>query len=200
MKVKHTPLDQYDLVYDDYIDKVTPRYAPRIGRFVIRFAELEHTLDISIADFLFDRSHELGYMVIEGNTLNNKIELFRKLFHGHTKYLHPSQLDKFQQLVRRLHEARVFRNYVAHANWRTLERSGYVRTRVSEKEGEVIFKKVRITPAVIDAWIRRVERLDGLLDEFVERASQAPPLFEMKKGRAERVPVDLPGRTGTVPT
>lgn len=168
MKVKQESLEQYDLVYGDYIDKVARRYEPRIGRFFIRFSELERTLDIAIIERLSDRSHDVGYLVIEGYSLNNKIELFRRLFHAYTKFLSPSRMKKFQNLVKRLHDARIFRNYVAHANWRTLERSGYVRTRVSEKEGEIVFKKVRITPSVLDAWHRRIDRLDELLDEFVE--------------------------------
>jgi hypothetical protein len=173
MKLKQNPLDQYDLVYGDYIDKVARRYEPRIGRLFIQFSELEHTLDIAIVERLFDRSHDLGYLVIEGSSLNNKIELFRKLFHSYTKHLLPVRMKKFQNIVKRLHEARIFRNYVAHANWRTLDKSGYVRTRVSEKEGEIIFKKVRITPSVLEAWHRRIERLHELLDEFVEEAQQA---------------------------
>jgi hypothetical protein len=170
MKVKSEALEQYDLAYSGYVDKVARQYEARIGRLFIRFSELEHDLDIAIADHLPDRSHELGYLVLEGYNLHNKIELFRKLLHTHTKLLRPSQLKKFQSIVKKLHEARIFRNYVAHANWRTLERSGYVRTRVSEKEGEVVFKKVRVTPAVLDAWCRRIDRLDELLHEFVEES------------------------------
>jgi hypothetical protein len=171
VKVKSESLEQYDLVYGDYIDKVARRYEARIGRLLIRFSEVEHTLDIAIAERISDRSHELGYMVLDGLNLNNKIELFRKLLHSYTQLLQPSRLKTFQSIVKKLHEARVFRNYVAHANWRTLERSGYVRTRVTEKEGAILFKKVRITPSVLEAWCRRIERLDALLYEFVE-ASQ----------------------------
>jgi hypothetical protein len=168
MKVKSESLDQYDLVDGGYIDKVARRYEARIGRLLIRFSELEHNLDIAIADRLSDRSHELGYLVLEGYSLHNKIELFRKLLHPHVQLLLPSRMNKFQSIVRKLHEARIVRNYVAHANWRTLERSGYVRTRVGEKEGDIVFKKVRITPSVLEAWYRRIDRLDGLLYDFVE--------------------------------
>ena len=170
MKVKSESLEQYDLVYGDYIDKVARRYEARIGRLFIRFSELEHTLDIAIAERLSDRSHDLGYMVLDGVSLNNKIELFRKLLHSYTKLLRPSRLKTFQSIVKRLHEARVFRNYVAHANWRSLEKSGYVRTRVTEKDGDIVFKKVRVTPSVLEAWCLRIERLDALLYEFVEES------------------------------
>jgi hypothetical protein len=75
MKVKSESLEQYDFASGDYIDKVARRYEARIGRFLIRFSELEHTLDIAIAEWLSDRSHQLGYMVLEGYSLNNKIQL-----------------------------------------------------------------------------------------------------------------------------
>jgi hypothetical protein len=168
MKVKSESLEQYDLVDGDYIDKVARRYEARIGRLLIRFSALEHDLDIAIAECLSDRSHDLGYIVLEGYSLNNKIELLRMLLHSYTKLVVPSRLKELQSIVKKLHEARIFRNYVAHANWRTLEKSGYVRTRVSEKDGDIVFKKVRVTPAVLDAWYRRIVRVDEMLNEFVE--------------------------------
>lgn len=170
MKVKSESLDQYDLVTDDYIDKVARRYESRIGRLFIRFSELEHNLDIAIVEHVSDRSHDLGYMVLDGLSLYNKIELFRRLLHSYTKHVRPSRLKSFPSIVTKLHEARTFRNYVAHANWRTLETSGYVRTKVTEKEGDIVFKKVRVTPSVLDAWVRRIDRLDALLYEFVEES------------------------------
>lgn len=173
MKLKPDPLEQYDLVCDDYIDKVASKYAPKIGKIFIQFSDLEHTLDITIIERLFDRSHDLGYLVIEGSSLNNKIELFRKLFSQYIKQIKPNRTKKFLNMVKRLHEARLFRNHIAHANWRTLDNSGYVRTKVSEKAEEIIFKKVRITPSALDAWLRRIERLNELLYEFTTEIEQA---------------------------
>lgn len=171
MKIKQEQIEQYDLVYSDYIDKVKLKYAPKIGKFLIQFNSLEYKLDLSIVENISDRSHELGYLVVEGNNLNNKIELFRKLYHVRIKYIHPKKLKNLTLIVKRLNEARIFRNYISHANWETLERSGYVRTRVVEKNGDIIFKKVRITPKVIDAWIRRVDRLTEQLYNFAEEAN-----------------------------
>src|SRR5687767_724643 len=112
MKVKSEALDQYDSVYGDYIDKVARRYEGRIGRLFIRFSELEYTLDIAIAEYLSDRSHDLGYMVLDGLNLYNKIELFRKLLHGYTRHVRPNRMKTFKGIVTKLHEARTFRNYV----------------------------------------------------------------------------------------
>ena len=168
MKVKQEQIEQYDWGSSDYLEKVESKYAPKIGLFFIQFSALESTLDIATVEHISDRSHDLGYLVLEGNNLHNKIELFRKLSHVYTMYTRPRRLKRLSVLVKRLHEVRIFRNHLSHANWSTLERTGYVRTKVVEKEGEITFKKVRITPHVIDAWTRRVERLHRQLDNFVE--------------------------------
>jgi hypothetical protein len=176
MKVKHERFsEQYDHVFGEYIDKVKTKYAAGIGLFLIRFSSLEHTLDTCILDLLSDREHSSGYILIEGISPNSKIDLFRKLFHAFIRHMHPRRAAKLRALsalVKRLHAARVFRNYLAHANWNTLDNTGYVRTKVDEKDGEVIFKKVRITPKVIKAWIRRVLELERRLDHFAEDIGQ----------------------------
>jgi hypothetical protein len=168
MKVKHDKLEQFDYVDSDYIEKAEDRYAPWIGLFMIRFSELEHTLDTAIANHFMDSAHEMGYLVIEGLTLNNKIELFRKLFHQFARLLVPKRLVRLKRIVKNLHDLRVFRNYLAHANWSTLDKTGYVRTRIGEKDGEIILKKVRITPAKIEVWIRRIEKVNEDLDEYAD--------------------------------
>jgi hypothetical protein len=166
-------LEQFDHVFGEYIEKVKIKYASRIGLFFIRFSALEHRLDICLAERISDREHHSGYIVIEGMPLNGRIELFRKLFAGFVKGTHPRYTAKLKVIVKRLHAARIFRNYVAHANWSTLENTGYVRTRIDENDGEVVFKRVRITPKVITAWIQRVVTLECQLDEFVESTGHA---------------------------
>ena len=174
MKVRRDPfLEQYDYVLGEYIEKVKSKYAPRIGLFFIRFSALEHTLNICIADRLLDRTHQFGYIVIEGMTLNGKIELFRKLFQGFLKGAHRKHTVRLRVLVKKLHAARVFRNYVSHANWNTLEHTGYVRTRIDEADGDLVFKQVRVTPKVINAWIRRVVELERRLEDFAESVQDA---------------------------
>ena len=169
MKVRRDQFsEQYDYVLSEYIEKVKSKDASRIGLFLIRFSSLEHTLVVCIADRLLDRSHRFGYIVIEGMLLNGKIEIFRKLYQAFVRDANPKYSGSVRVLVTRLHAVRVFRNYLAHANWKTLEHSGYVRTRIDESDGEIIFKKVRITPKVINAWIRRVTELERRLDDFAE--------------------------------
>lgn len=172
MKVKQDRLEQYDYPDGEYLDKVRRRYVAPIGKFLIGFSSLEHSLDIHIAESFIDDAHEYGYLIIEGSSLCNKIDLFRKLFQMRLRYMKPRHLVKLAAILKRLHAARVFRNYIAHANWVSLEKSGYVRTKIDEKDGEVVLKKVRITPIIIGSWIKRVERLENDLYEFVEKCGE----------------------------
>lgn len=172
MKIKQDRLDQYDYPTGEYLDSVRRRYIGRIGKFMIAFSSLEHSLDIHIAECFMDDAHEYGYLVIEGSSLNNKIDLFRKMLQMRLRYLKPNQLGKLKVILNRLNAAKTFRNYIAHANWLSLEKTGYVRTKVDEKDGEVVLKKVRITPSVIDVWVNRIERLETDLDSFVEKSKQ----------------------------
>lgn len=172
MKVKQDKIEQYDYSDGEYLAKVRRRYFAPIGRFLIAFSSLEHSLDIHIAESFIDDAHEYGYLIMEGRSLCGKIDLFRKLFQMRLRYLKPGRLGKLNIILKRLHSVRVFRNYIAHANWESLEKSGYVRTKIDEKEGEVVLKKVRITPIVIGSWIKRVERLENDLYEFVEKCGE----------------------------
>lgn len=166
MKIKQESLEQYDYVDGEYIEKVKKRYAHRIGLFMIRFSELEHTLDTALAEHFMDDAHEMGYLVIEGLSVNNKIELFRKLCQQFARLLAPKKLPRLKRLIKRLHDLRVFRNYLAHANWSSLDKTGYVRTRIDEKDGEIVLKKVRMTPDKIETWIRRIDVATEDLDDF----------------------------------
>jgi hypothetical protein len=165
-------VEQFDYVDGGYIEKVKAKYAPRIGLFLIRFSSLEHALDIHLAERLSDRAHHFGYVLIEGMRLDSKIKLFRKLFLGFVKATNPKFAANVETIVKRLHAARTFRNYVAHANWNSLQNNGYVRTKIDASDGEVVFKRVRISPKVINAWTRRVIALEKKLDEFVEKTGE----------------------------
>ena len=173
MRFKTESMEQYDYPSEEYLDKVRGKYEPQIGRFLIDFSVLEHTLNVCIAELFIDDMHEHGYLIIAGNTLYGRIELFRKLLLSRLRYTRPKLTNRLKALVKRLHETRVFRNYLVHANWSTLKNTGYVRTRFDEQDGQVVLKNVRIKPATIKAWSNRVRKLDLDLFEFAEVANSA---------------------------
>jgi hypothetical protein len=175
VKIKTQPLsEQYDYGAGEYFERAAPRYSRRVGLFLNRCSALEHDLDLATAEFISSRSHQIGYLFLESLSLNARIELFRKLLEARLSddRLPARHLRELRRIVKQLHDLRVFRNRVAHANWATLGPSGYVRTKVQEKAGAIHFQTVRITPAVLVAWTRRLVKPQARLEVFCETVGQ----------------------------
>lgn len=175
MKVDDEVLEQYDYSSNDYLEDVVDDYSPLIGLFLIRFSELEHELNYGIAEILHSRTHEVGYVVIGNLTTRNKIELFYKFFLRLVSVTERSKLKvKLGLIKRELEELNNFRNKLVHADWLTLNKEGSVRTKivVDNKEGFVVFKRVKILPRTIRKKIKEIEKLTRALEEFVEVSQQ----------------------------
>ena len=66
IETKYEELEQYDSRWDDEImEKKEKRYASHIGSFLIWFSNLEHSLDIELANLISERSHDDGYIIIK---------------------------------------------------------------------------------------------------------------------------------------
>lgn len=164
-------LEQYDLSTDEYLYKVEDKYAPLVGVFLFRFSELEHTLNLEIAELISDRTHEPGYVVIENLTMTNKIQLFYKFVLRYVSEVGKDKdVDKLKKLKDQLIEINSFRNKVVHANWHTINKLGMVRTKISVdgQGGYVLFKKVQILPKTISHQIKEIEKLTLELESFAE--------------------------------
>lgn len=171
MNEENEALEQYDYSTNDYLYKVEDKYAPLIGLFLIRFSELEHTLNIAIAEIINDRTHEPGFVVIENLTTNNKIQLFYKFYLQLVSALGKKKhVDRLRQLRSQLEEINTFRNKIAHANWQTLNKQGMVRTKivVDNQQGYVLFRRVEILPKAIRRQIKTIEKLILAFDDFIE--------------------------------
>lgn len=169
-KIEH--MDQYDYVDDSYAVKVEDKYAPYIGVFLMRFSALEHSLNICIANRLGDDWHSTGYMIIERLTISNKIHLFAKLYSELLSFQGKKGKEKLRLIVNILEDLNKFRNYVVHANWTTLDKEHYVRTRIEidNDVGQVNFKKIKITKSVINQNINSIIKTIDLMEVFSEKA------------------------------
>ncbi len=58
-------LDQYDYSDGEYLEKIADKYTEPIGLFLLNFSILEQGLNIAVADFISDRAHEMGFVVIK---------------------------------------------------------------------------------------------------------------------------------------
>lgn len=169
-KIEH--LEQCDYVDDSYVVKVEDKYAPYIGIFLMRFSALEHSLNICIVEYLHDDMHSTGYMIIERLTTSNKIDLYKKLFSEILSFQGKKGKEKLKTVANSLDDLNRFRNSLVHANWSTLDKQGYVRTKIEidNDAGQVNFKKVKITTSIINKKIGDLIRATELLENFSEKA------------------------------
>lgn len=168
-------MEQYDYTFDDYLYKVIDKYAPLIGQFLVVFSELEHELNITIAEILHHGTHYFGYVVIEKLTTLNKIELFYKFYLSFIRSADSTKLKiDLESIESELRLLNTFRNRLVHANWISLNKHGSVRTKISidNQDGEVVFKRVKLLPKDIRKNIKSVERLTTKLENFREKCQE----------------------------
>lgn len=167
-------LDQCDYLCEEYIDKVEDKYGLLIGLFLIRFSLLEHELNVAIASSIHDDAHELGYVIIEKLTMSNKIELFYKMHVRLETEKDEKNKGRLDKIKKQSEELNNFRNCIVHANWMSLTREGFVRSRiiVDNQSGYVKFKKIKIVPKMIKKNIREIDKLISNIEKYTETAFQ----------------------------
>jgi hypothetical protein len=167
-------LEQYAYLDGEYLEKAVDRYSAPIGLFLINFSILEHALNVTIADCVYDDAHELGFVIIEKLTTSNKIDLFNKMYVRLESFKDKKNKDVLKKIREQLESLNTFRNNIIHANWQSLTKDGYVWTKivVDSQEGYVKFRKVQITPTIIRKKIREIEKLTDLIDKYTETALQ----------------------------
>ena len=167
-------LEQLDYFEDDYIDKVFDKYSKFVGQFLIEFSRLEHEFNLVIADFFGDDYHETGYIVIKRLMFSNKIELFHDLYLRPISYSkdNKKKQEKLLNIKKRLESINDFRNCVAHANWSSLNKNGFVRTKIItdyKVDGAVKFRRTKITIKIIKKNIVEINKLINNIEGFKER-------------------------------
>jgi len=130
---KDEELDQFDYISGEYIEKVDIfiDYSYALGEFIITFSNLDHEINIAIADIFADDAHYFGYLIIEKLSFVNKIDLFYKLYLGLAHHTSPKNKKMLQKIKADLMEINTFRNNIIHANWTTLTKDKFVRTKLS---------------------------------------------------------------------
>lgn len=164
------PLDQYDYVDDEYIEKVSPDYVKAIGLFLIQFSSLEHSINTSIADQINNRTHEIGYQVVELLSTRAKIDLLDRNLSLTLTYVNSKRKEEFKELVNLLRGLNTFRNKIVQANWMSLSKDGTVRTKITIDRGggHVEFERTEMIPEIIFQKIEEMESLEEKIDEFLE--------------------------------
>ena len=165
-------LEQYDFVDDEYLEKVKGKYASIIGLFLMRFSGLEHSLNLAIAEIINSRAHDPGYAVVERLTIDNKIELFYKMYLHLVSNTNKKKLLLLKSLRDKLKASNKFRNVLVHANWLSLKKDGYVRSKITtdNEEGYIKFQISKVTTNIIKMETKNLISLVDSLDDFCESA------------------------------
>jgi len=167
-------LEQFDFSDGEYLEKVINKYSSLIGLFLVKFNCLEQEINLAIADFLNDDCHEMGFLIIEKLMIKNKIELFYKMYVRLESFRNKKDKKILDEIKKQLKSLNSFRNSVVHANWESLTKDSFVRTKiiVDNQEGYVKFKKIKITPKIIRQKIKEIEKLINQIDKYKETAFQ----------------------------
>lgn len=174
LEVKFEDLEQHDYAWDsDLMEIKEKQYAECIGRFLIWFSNLEHVLDIEIANLISSHSHDEGYVVTKELEMRQKIEIFYNLALPRVLYSEKRRDKKIERLnfiKKQLENLSELRNKVAHAKWNTLDKDKFIRvdTKTNKVNGFIKFRKFKITPAIIRRGTRDVESLTDKLFGFTD--------------------------------
>lgn len=174
INVKYEELEQYDGCLDDEVmEKKEEKYSSCIGSFLIWFSNLEHILDIQIANLINERSHDDGYIIIKDLEMFEKIELYYNLAFPRVNFSDKrkdTKIKKLGTIRKQLEDLSILRNKIAHAKWNTLDRDGFVRvdTRTSKENGLIKFRKFKITPTIMRQGIKDIENLSEKLSTFTD--------------------------------
>jgi hypothetical protein len=178
IEIKYEELEQYDSRWDqELMVKKEEQYAFYIGTFLIWFSNLEHSLDIEVANLINDSFHDLGYIITKDLEMFQKIELFYNLAFPRVNLADKRKNQKIKQLTsirKQLEDLAILRNRIAHAKWNTLDKDGYIRvdTKTNKENGMIKFRKFKITPTIMRCGMREIEILAEKLSTFTENIWQ----------------------------
>jgi hypothetical protein len=166
---KTEPLEQF--VWDDsgFIEEIQEEYEVLIGRFIIEFSRLEYSLNQLIAQSIHDDADEPGYRFIIYFRMIDKIQYLKSYALRMIDLFGKDELvQKTKDLFQSLEKANSFRNRIVHANWCTLDKSFYVRSRIMENRtnGALELVKTKVDETTILNKIRELEKLDENLEEL----------------------------------
>ena len=168
-------LEQFDYLDNEYLERVIGAYSRLIGLFLIKFSYLEHEINLAIADIIQDRAHNSGYIVIERLTVANKIDLFYRLYLQLAAFAGKKDKERLLKIKKQLEDMNTFRNNVVHANWQSLTKKRFVRTKImtDSDEGRIQFKNIKMDTALIRSKIYKIDPLINRVDTFKEKVYES---------------------------
>ena len=79
--------------------------------------------------------------------------------------------DRLLKIKKQLEEINSFRNNIVHANWQSLTKDRFVRTKIltDPDEGRVKFRKIKMDTELIKSKIRKIDSLINRIDNYIEK-------------------------------
>lgn len=163
-------LDQYDYIIGDYLDEVIDDYSGAIGHYLLYFSALEHCINGAVNEIINNRTDETGFVITNYLKTSFKMDLFYKMYLRLEPFKKHSEKKKLEEILKKLKKANTFRNSIVHANWLSLTRNGYIRTKVmvDNQEGFIKFKMVKMNPEIIYRNTKMIRELSDQIEEYVE--------------------------------
>ncbi len=148
-------------------------YSSLIGTFIIRWSKLEHELNVAISKVINNGDQKIGYLIIENLTAFDKIVLFHRLYLELENANSKSNAIKLLSLKYKLTELNSFKNSIVHANWQTMSKKGFVRTKTrrQDDEGSIEVRNVLIKPVTLRTQIKNAIGVTSTLMEIASRAT-----------------------------
>lgn len=177
----------------EILQQVEEKYAKSIGMLMISFSELEDTVDRDLATAINERAYEPGYRIIKYLKFREKIDLLKDDYSAYIKYSFEGKnrvsfFVELRTLYAKLIELSEFRNKIAHANWSSLDKAGFVRYKSVENKVEagMSFQKVKMTPAIIIKFVRQNHAVSSKLGVFREKLWDASHKQEVKRHKEQQ--------------
>ena len=193
---KYSPMGQYGWSNEDEscvgefetMENQENKYSKSIGMFIISFSNMEDCIDRDFAKSIHDDADEPGYRIIKYLSFRDKINLLKDDYLAFIKYCCPKSkqeqiLSELNIIYCKLVELSEFRNKIAHANWHSLDKSGFVRCKITESKENVgiVFEKVKMTPGVLIKFTRQNYAISNKLDGFREKIWETINRYEYKE-------------------
>lgn len=164
------------------------KYSRSVGMFIISFSNVEDRVEKDFARSIHDDADEPGYRIIKYLSFRDKINLLKDDYFAFIKYSLPESkqekiLSELNIIYSKLVELSEFRNRVAHANWYSLDKNGFVRCKITQNKGDVgiFFEKVKMTPGVLIKFTRQNYAISNKLDGFREKVWEVINRHEYKE-------------------
>lgn len=152
------------------LDKVFGILTTEIGSLLVAFSELEHSLDIAVAETFDNRNHQVGMIVTKKLTYIQKVLLFYDLALRICSYHQLDLKNQLKALKKELVYMAEIRNVVAHAKWLSITDGAYVRSQVtgSADSGTPFIKYYKINKSILRNASLRMNEANMAVDKFRE--------------------------------